>query len=215
MSVFKQLSTNKGTFSSALGKTLARQVLEENQMEILLDCIDLASYDASAPASRNIRAGASKVVEIIAEQRPEWVSPHLGKLLPALSVPEPQTRWAIIRVMGFCASLNKPVALNSIPYAGKYIDEKEGLCLASSADLFLGDLGAISPADAQKVFPLLELSMENMLENEQDWLLEALAKLFRNLDQTGQAIARKFAERWQYSSRKSTRQRARRVLELR
>ena len=215
MSIFDQLSNNKGTVSSALGKTLAQQVLQKSQMDILMECIDLTSYEAAAPAGRNIRAGAAKVVEIVAEKQPEWVAPHLGKLLPALALPEPQTRWAIIRVMGFCARLNKPVAQAAIPYAEKYIDEKEGLCIASSADLFLGDLGAISPEDAQKVFPLLELSMDNLVENEQDWLLEALHKLFRNLDQAGQSVALEFAQRWQYSSRKSTRQRAQRILGLR
>ena len=90
MNLFEQLSNNKGTISTALGKSLARQVLQENRMDILLECIDLASYEASSPASRNIRAGAAKVVEIVAEKRPEWVAPYLDKLLPALSVQEPK-----------------------------------------------------------------------------------------------------------------------------
>jgi hypothetical protein len=56
--------------------------------------------------------------------------------------------------------------------------------------------------------------METLVENEQDWLLEALYKLFRNLDHSGQAEVLIFAERWQYSSRKSTQKRARRILGL-
>jgi hypothetical protein len=212
MSIFEQLSTNKGTISSALGKVLAQKVLQDGQTDILSECIDLASYEAAAPASKDIRSGAAKVVEIVAEKQPELVAPHLEKLLPALSVKEPQTRWAIIRVMGFCAHLNKAVAQKAIPHAEKFIDDKEGLCIASSADLFLGDLGALSKEDAQKVFPLLEQSMESSIENEQDWLLEALFKMFGNLDQAGQDKARKFAERWQYSSRKTTQQRARQIL---
>ena len=214
MTIFEQLSNNKGTVSSALGKALALQVLQKNQMDILLEYISLAFYEPSSPNSRNIRAGAAKVVEIVAEKRPEWVAPHLEKLLPALSVQEPQTRWAIIRVMGFCARLNGPVAREAISFAAKYLHEKEGLCIASSVDLFLGDLGAISKEDAQITFPLLQQSMDNLLENEQDWLLEAFFKLFRNLDQSGQTEVQKFAERWQYSSRKTTQQRARRILGL-
>jgi len=214
MSIFEKFSNNKGTVSSALGETLAQEVLHENRMDILQECINLASYEATRPSSRHIRAGAAKVVEIVAEKQPELVAPHLEKLLPALSVKEPQTRWAIIRVMGFCARLNKPVALEAITFAEKYLENKEGLCLASSADLFLGDLGAISEKDAQTVFPLLEHSMESLVENEQDWLLEALYKLFRNLDHSGQAEVLIFTERWQYSSRKSTQKRARRILEL-
>lgn len=215
MSIFEQLSKNKGTISSALGKALAQKVLTGNQIDILSECIDLVTYEASSPASRHIRSGAAKVVEIVAEKRPELVAPHLGKLFPALSVQEPQTRWMIIRVMGFCAHLNKPVAQKAIPHAQKYVDNKEGLVLASSTDLFLGDLGAISKKDAQKVFPLLEQSMENTITNEQDWLLEAFLKVFRNLDQDEQDKVLKFAERWQYSPRKSTQQRARKILKLR
>jgi len=143
MSILEQLSNNKGTVSSALGKTLAQKVLN-GQTNILSECIDLSSYEAEAPAKKHIRSGAAKVVEIVAEKQPELVAPYLEKLLPALSVKEPQTRWMTIRTMGFCAHLNKPIAQKAIEYAEKYVHNKDGLCLASSADLFLGDFGAIS-----------------------------------------------------------------------
>ena len=214
MSIFEQLSNNKGTVSSALGKVLAQKVVS-GQLNILSECIDLASYEASAPAQKHIRSGAAKVVELVAEKQPELVAPHLKKLLPALSVKEPQTRWMIIRAMGFCAHLNKPIAQKAIAFAEKYINNKEGLCLSSSADLFLGDFGAISKKDAQKVFPILEQSIEKLIFNEQDWLLEALLKVFQNLDKDGQEVALKFAEHWQYTTRKSTQQRARKLLRLR
>jgi len=215
MSVFERLSKNKGTVSSALGKELAQTVLQENRFDILKECIDLASYEISSPASKHIRAGAAKVVEIVAEEKPELVAPHLEKLLPALSAKEPQTRWMVIRLMGFCARLNKSVAQEAITYAEQYINAKEGLIIASSADLFLGDLGAISKEDAQKIFPILEKSMESVIQNEQDWLLEASFKVYRNLDQAAQAKVLRFAEGWQDSSRKSTQHRARKILKLR
>ena len=122
------------------------------QCGILSECIGLVYYEASSATYRNIRAGAAKVVEIVAEKQPRLVAPHLGELFPALSVPEPQTRWAIIRVMGFCASLNKPVAKKDIHFAEEYLEVKEGLCIASSADLFLGDFGALFREDAESVF---------------------------------------------------------------
>jgi hypothetical protein len=215
MSVLDQLQTNKGTVSSALAKTLAKSVLDEGRVDIAVDCIGLASYEASSPGSKHIRAGAAKVVEIVAEERPELVAAHLADLLPALSVQEPQTRWMILRTMGFCARLNAPVARKAIPHAEQALGDKEGLCIAGSADLFLGDLGAVSEKDAQKVFPLLELSMTSPIPNEQDWLLEALAKVFRNLGRAEQGRVLAFAERWQYSDRKATQQRARRILRLR
>jgi hypothetical protein len=73
--------------------------------------------------------------------------------------------------VGLCAYLNKPDAQKALVFAEKYIDKKEGLCIASSADLFLGDFGALSKKDAGKVFPILEESMKNVITNEQDWLL--------------------------------------------
>jgi hypothetical protein len=177
--------------------------------------IELAYYEATVPTSKHIRAGAGKVVEIVAEKQPELVAPHLGKLLPALSVPEPQTRWAIIRAVGFCAHLNKSVAQEAIPYAAQYIDAKEGWIIASSADLFLGDFGAISKQDAQRVFPILIKSMETVITNEQDWLLEALFRIYANLGRGEQEKVLKFAGSWQYSSRKSTQQRAKKLLKAR
>jgi hypothetical protein len=212
--IFQQLSHNKGTISSALGKTLAHEVLEQGRNDILLECIRLASYDGSDPAAKSIRSGAAKVVEIAAEKRPELVAPHLAELLPALSVEEPQTRWMIIRVMGFCAALNRPTAHKAIPFAESYLRAKEGLAIASSADLFLGELGAISRRDAARVFPILERSMSRAIGNEQDWLLESVLKLFANLDAAAQKKAIQFAKRWQTSTRKSTQERARRILNL-
>ncbi|MBI5954716.1 MAG: hypothetical protein HY865_23915 [Chloroflexi bacterium] len=214
MSIFEQLSNNKGTVSSALGKSLAQKVLN-GQLDILSECIDLASYETAVPTQKHIRSGAAKVVEIVAEKQPELVAPHLDKLLPALSVKEPQTRWMTIRTMGFCAHLNRAVAQKAIACAEKYIHNKEGLVLASSADLFLGDLGALSKKDAQRVFPILSLSIENLVANEQDWILEALLKMLPNLDKDEQAEVFKFAEHWQYSARKSTQQRARKILRSR
>jgi hypothetical protein len=214
MSTFEQLSRNRGTVSSALGKTLALRVLRDGRHDILRECIDFVCYESAAPGSRHIRAGAAKAVEVVAQEQPDLVAPHLGKLLPALSLPEPQTRWAVIRVMGFCAHLNRSVAHKAIPFADQYLKNKEGLVLASSADLFLGDLGAVSRKDAAAVFPLLENSMRKVITNEQDWLLEALLKIYPNLLPDGRSTARQFAKRWQKSSRKSTQLRANRILKL-
>jgi hypothetical protein len=116
--------------------------------------------------------------------------------------------------MGYCAHLNKAVAQKAIIYAEKYIQAKEGLCIASSADLFLGDFGAISEDDARQIFPLLEMSMEKVLFNEEDWLLEAFMKLFTKLKKDEQEEVIKFAQRWQYASKKTTQQRAKKIMNM-
>jgi hypothetical protein len=214
MSVLEQLAKNKGTLSSALGKTLARRVLGADRIDILTECIGLVTHQAPDPRFRHIRAGAAKVVEIVAEERPALVAPHLRRLLPALDVPEPQTRWMIIRTMGFCARANTAAARKAIPFAEEYLRAKKGLCLTSSADLFLGDFGAVSKRRAREVFPILERSMKKTIPNEPDWLLEAGYRLFLNLGQAEQKAVLRFARRHRDAPRNSTRRRARMVLEL-
>jgi len=78
---FDMLSSNKGTVSSALSKALAKEVLA-GETSILFECIELASYEAATPSQKHIRSGAAKVVENVAEKRPDLVAPHMGKLMP-------------------------------------------------------------------------------------------------------------------------------------
>ena len=213
MSGRDRLSGNKGTVSFARGKTLAHQVLAADRTDILSECIQLASYEAPDPGVRHIRAGAAKAVEIVAEERPGLVAPHPPKLLPYLAIPEPQTRWMIIRTMDFCARANTAAARKAIPFAQGYLRAKKGLCLTSSADLFLGDFGAVSKRCAREVFPILERPMKKPIRNEPDWLLEAGYHLFLNLGKAEQKAVLRFAGRHRDAPRKSTRQRARMILE--
>jgi len=68
------LQENKGTVSSALGKELARKVLG-GEGAILTDALALVTYDGLNPKSKNIRAGAAKIIEKVAEVQPERVAP--------------------------------------------------------------------------------------------------------------------------------------------
>jgi len=213
MALFELLQNNKGTVSSALGKELAKKVLEGN-FDILYEAIELSVYNAHDKKEKNIRSGAAKIVEIVAEEKPRLVAPHLEKLVPALTVDEPQTRWMIIRTMGFCAVLNPLVAANAIKYAEKFISKKEGLCIASSADLFLGDYGAISKKNAATIFPILEKSVSTIIKNEEDWLLESFIKIFKNLGGDEQEIILSFARLNGDSKRKSTQERVKKLMKL-
>jgi len=113
MSIYMLLKNNKGTVSSALGKELANEVLG-GKIEILMEAIELVNYKLDNSKAKSIRAGAAKIIEKVAEKELDKVAPHLEKLVPALSVPEPQTRWMLIRVLGFCAQLNPNIALTGV-----------------------------------------------------------------------------------------------------
>jgi hypothetical protein len=213
MQLLERLQKNKGTVSSALGKTLANQVLAGDG-KLLEECIRYSTFRLEDDQSKHIRSGAAKAVELVAEKKPQLVAKHLPRLLPALEAKETQTRWMIIRTMGYCARLNENTAQQAIPFAVRYLSDKEGLCLSSSADLFLGDYGSISKKNAKRIFPILEQSIANCIENEQDWILESLYKLLPVLGKPDLDNVTRFANKWKGSPRKSTQQRAKNILEF-
>ena len=205
MSLLENLSNNKGTVSSALGKELAAVILAGNT-ELLDEALPLASYKISVKKEKNIRAGAAKIVELVAEKKPELVAPYLEILFAALTADEPQTRWMMIRTMGYCAKLNQKIAQKAIPYAKKYIREKvDGqLCLVSAADRFLGDYGKISKECSAEIFPILLESADNAILNEHDWILESFIKIAPNLSHTDKNKMLDFAENYINHNRKTT-----------
>jgi hypothetical protein len=171
MSILPQLEKNKGTISSALGKSLARQALA-GETAILEDAFALLSH-----GDKNVRAGAAKIIEQIAVADPVLVVGRLNHLLPTLEVPEPQTRWMAIHTLGLCAELDADTALRALPQAEAFIDAESGACLWGSTVLYLGYVGATSAAAARSVFPLLERALQRIprqvgrVLQAFDWLL--------------------------------------------
>jgi hypothetical protein len=150
MKLLEKLKNNKGTVSSALSKTFAQDVLKGNTA-ILKEAIVLTCFN-----DKNVRSGASKIVEVVAEKKPEYVYKDLDKLLPALDMPEPQTRWMMLHVFGLCAKLNPGVAQKALPKCKQFLKEDSGTCLWDRSITYLGYLGAISESVAIEVFPILE-----------------------------------------------------------
>ncbi|MFC2029923.1 hypothetical protein ACFLWA_04250, partial [Chloroflexota bacterium] len=100
MSILPLLVDNKGTISSALGKSLAKEV-RRGDSAVLEEAVELLDHE-----DKNVRAGAAKIVEQVALADPSLVAGSLPRLLPALDLPEPQTRWMAIHTLGLCASLD-------------------------------------------------------------------------------------------------------------
>ncbi len=205
MSILEALKENKGTVSTALSKELADKVLAGDGA-ILEEAVDLTTYMLTNKKEKNVRCGAAKTVELVAFEKPELVAPYLEKLLPALDAHEPQTRWMAIRIMGLCAASNESVAEKALGHAKEYIRKKKAgqLCLVSSADHYLGDYGAISRKNTEQVYGLLWESVDNLILNEHDWLMEAFIKISPNLDGTEKEKVRAFALEFKDHPRKAT-----------
>lgn len=183
MGIFYALKANKGTVSSALGKQLAADALA-GDLSILEEAVRLTCYDRNNPKAKHIRAGAAKIVEIVAEQEPALVAPYMDQLMPALEVAETQTRWMTIRTLGFCAKDAPQTAARGIPFAVAYLKENAGVCLSSSAELYLGAMGAVSVEYARQCFPLLIQAFADLMPNEVDWIIEAFLALHHHLGGT-------------------------------
>jgi len=194
MSIFYALKSNKGTVSSALGKQLAADALAGDHA-ILTQAVHLSCYDKDNAKAKSIRAGAAKIVELVAEKSPALVAPQLKQLFEALEVTEPQTRWMIIRTFGYCAALDPQTAAKGLPFAEKYLREKAGVCLSGAAEYYLGEMGALSKGYAGQCFPLLMRAFADPLPNETDWIMEALLRLLDNLDDAQKAqVLRRLCE---------------------
>lgn len=213
MILLKRIENNKGTVSSSLGKEIAKEILE-GDTQTLLEAIPLTTYDSNSINGKNIRASAAKIIEQVAEKRPDLVAEHLDALLLALYVKEPQTKWMIFRTLGFCAKLNSNMAQKGIAIAKELIREKQDgqLCLVGAIDLYLGDYGSVSKETAAEVYPILLESSDNVIQNEHDWILEAFIRIAKHLSSEKKQILLKIANEFGYISKKATQDRIKKLI---
>ena len=203
MTLIELLKENKGTVSSALGKELAQKVLNGN-LDILYEAIEYASFEPDNIKAKSIRAGAAKIIEKVAEKKPELIAPHLEKLMPALKMPEPQTRWMIIMAFGNCVKDNPETALKGIDFAKDYIGENQGVCLTGAAHIYLGQVGAYSQNKAEEVLPILLDALKDASVNEVDWIIEAFINICNSLTQPDKEVILNYAKLYLDSPKKST-----------
>jgi hypothetical protein len=204
VSILPRLEKNKGTVSSALGKALAQEVLG-GETAILDEAVALLAHE-----SKNVRAGAAKIVEQVAVKEPELVAGYLPQLLPALDLPEPQTRWMVIHTLGLCAALDPDTAIKALPVAQQYLERKSGACLWGATIEYLGDLGALSAENAGLVYPLLEYALTEIPRQARSVLEAFLHILDRTEGETRARIAL-YAEAYADDERSSVRTAARRL----
>lgn len=169
-------------------------------------------FDLNDEKSKGIRAGAAKIIEVVAEKKPELIAKDLEKLKPALNAPEPQTRWMLMYVFGFCAKLNPTDSISVMDYAKKYLTENAGVCLSGAVHQYLGRIGATSKKTAMDVLPILDDSLRTASENEIDWIFEGFLNIISNLNPEPLEIVKRNAELYLDSRKKSTQDRAKKIL---
>jgi hypothetical protein len=196
-----------------LGKELAKEVLGSD-VDILNEAITLVCHDLNNNEAKHIRAAAAKIIEKVAEKKPDLVSKHLPLLFPALDVEEPQTRWMLMMTFGYCSAINSHEAVKAIDYAKAYIREQNGVCLSGAAELFLGNVGAISVEYSNKVYPILVEAYDSASMNEVDWIFEAFIMIARHLSNEQKKLVVECAKEHLDSSKSSTLKRVKKLLKI-
>ena len=149
MTLLDQLLVNKGTVSSALSKQLAKDTLA-GDMSILKEASRLIHHE-----SKVVRSGAAKIIEKVAEEKPQLVAPLLTDLIPTLDYDEPQTKWMMIHTFGLCAKLQPGLSREIFDSVLKYLKPTNGTCLRDRSITYLGYMGSVTKLDCDKCFPIL------------------------------------------------------------
>jgi hypothetical protein len=204
MKILAKLQSNKGTVSSALGKSLALEVLKGDK-EILKEAIGLIAFD-----DKNVRSGAAKIIEMVAEKKPEYVSPDLKKLLPALEVQEAQTRWMVLHVLGLCAKLGPDICVHALPKAEQFLKEDSGMCLWDRSITYLGYMGAVAEKQAGKIFPILEKCLITIPERNTR-IFEWFERMIPVLDDTLKTRLKEIAKKYSNNKVSGVKGKARRI----
>jgi hypothetical protein len=205
MKLLEKLKKNKGTVSSALGKSLAQEALKGDG-GILNEAIGLISFD-----DKNVRAGAGKIIECVAEKKPELVYKSLDRLFPALDMPEPQTRWVILHVFGLCARLDPVISKKALPKSRQFLKENSGMCLWDRSITYLGYLGAVSEKYAIDVFPDLEAALASLPERTTR-IFEGFERMIPVLNESLRKNLGNIAEKYTADKSPSVKSKAARVL---
>jgi uncharacterized protein YndB with AHSA1/START domain len=122
------------------------------------------------------RVNAARLIQRVAATYPQRVAPFLLQLLPALDLPEAQTRWMIMHALRLCAAHNPDDALAALPKAQQIIRAKSGITLWNATVVYLGYMGATSAENAARVLSLIEQALRELPDLTKA-ILESYARL--------------------------------------
>jgi|GEM_PF-665813 len=196
--LLNQLKENKGMVSSALGKKLAKEFLS-GKTEILDEALELIHFD-----DKNVRSGAAKIIETIAEEKPELISKFLSGLIQCLKYPEAQTRWMILHIAGLCAQYQPEISRKIFQEAVKYLHKKHGTVLNDRAILYFGYMGSVSKEDCDHCFPYL-IDCFSIHPNRITRIFESLERLSHHMDANQKQIYNTYIKKYLTSDKPSVR----------
>lgn len=212
MSYLDLFMSNKGTISSKLSKQIATQLLESNQ-GIPYEIVELCFYNHHVGKFKNIRSSACKIVELIAEERPEWVSSYLKDLSLVLEVSEAQSKWMIIKTFSYCADLNKGDFKDILNNVLQIFNNDPGLVLMSSCLMYFSSFINIYNASFDSILDEIVKYTSHSKENEFDFFISFFEEVRHLFSSSTKERVYALVNIMKHSSRKITLKRKKKFLD--
>ena len=119
-----------------------------------------ALMDQLAGSNRRRRQEAARLVAAIAAASPDQLLDYTDDLLEALERPEAQTRWQVLDTLTLMAAVDSDKVAEAFDGAEASLFDDSSAAVRLSAFKFLARLGASSPENADKVWPLLDEAIQ-------------------------------------------------------
>ena len=116
--------------------------------------------DQLAGSNRRRRQEAARLVAAIAAASPDQLLDYTDDLLEALERPEAQTRWQVLDTLTLMAAVDSDKVAEAFDGAEASLFDDSSAAVRLSAFKFLARLGASSPENADKVWPLLDEAIQ-------------------------------------------------------
>lgn len=111
-------------------------------------------------SSRRDRQNAASVLSLVAARNPEMLLEYVEVFIDALDRPEAQTRWECIDVLASLATIDSSVSDKALAGTESALFDEGSGPLHLSALKFLCRIGAMSPEQSVKVWPLIDEAIQ-------------------------------------------------------
>lgn len=149
MSIIDQLSSQVGSRNQAANETVAVRCLAEPER---LDEIAEGLQSNNAP----LLGDCAEVMTMVAQRRPEFVSPYVDLLIALLPHRTTRVRWEAMHAIALVAHLVPAHVLGLLPQLGQILRTDKSIIVRDYAVDALGNAAKADASTAQQIYPLLQ-----------------------------------------------------------
>jgi len=150
--ILDQLSSRSGDRSEAANLTVVAQCRADPTL-VANGAAGLADKDAA------VVGDCAEVLTHLAEEHPDWVSPHAPALAALLAHKKTRVRWEAMHALAFVAGSVPDVIADLLPRLRCIIQEDASIIVRDYAVDALSNYASVNAQTAAEVYPLLQESL--------------------------------------------------------